>query len=137
MDFATYKPLLGFDFGKPFRSISLEIIRSAIGEWERDGWICMHNSFLNIMYRAGLVGLAFLVVLCWAFCYMTKIFIDTRSLEGIALCTIILNWFVAANFTIILELPYTAIPVWTIFGLTLAYAHDHVRKISARAQVRK
>src|SRR3989338_3327390 len=31
--------LVGFDFGKPFRSKNLEVLGWAAGEWGRDGWI--------------------------------------------------------------------------------------------------
>ena len=44
----------GFSFGYPQRSRSLEVLRWAIGEWSRDGWITPHNSFFHIIYRAGL-----------------------------------------------------------------------------------
>ncbi|MBU1112945.1 MAG: O-antigen ligase family protein, partial [Candidatus Omnitrophica bacterium] len=42
------KPLLGFDFGKPFRSRGIEIAGFAGGEWGRDGWIAFHNSYLAL-----------------------------------------------------------------------------------------
>ena len=55
---------------------------------------------------------------------MIKRFIMLKSLTGILLCGIIINWFVAANFLLIFELPFTAIPIWTLYGLTLAYGRE-------------
>ena len=115
------KPILGFHFGKPLRSISLETLGWGETEWGRDGWIAAHNSYLNIIYRAGVIGLFALLAVFVILFKMIRKSIRCRSLTGVLLCGIIINWFAAANFLLILELPYTAIPVWTLFGLTYAY----------------
>jgi len=118
------KPALGFDFGKPLRSISLEILNWADEEWARDGWISAHNSHFHMFYRAGLLGIL-LVLTIFMHCFaMARSFIRLRSTTGILLCGIIISWLVAANFMPILELPYTAIPIWIIYGLTLAYCQN-------------
>jgi len=55
------KAFLGVDFGKPFRSKSVEILR-----WERGGstgWLEPHNSYIHILYRTGVIGLLFIIVL--------------------------------------------------------------------------
>ena len=54
---------------------------------------------------------------------MISKFIYLKSITGVLLCGIIINWFMAANFLLIFELPYTAIPIWTLFGLTFAYCY--------------
>jgi hypothetical protein len=115
------KPILGFHFGKPLRSVSLETLGWGETEWGRDGWIAAHNSYLNIIYRAGVIGLFALLAVFVILFKMIRKSIRCRSLTGVLLCGIIINWFAAANFLLILELPYTAIPVWTLFGLTYAY----------------
>jgi len=115
------KPILGFHFGKPLRSISLEILRWGESEWSRDRWIAAHNSYLNIIYRAGIIGLFAILGVFVILFEMIKKSIRCRSLIGVLLCGIIINWLVAANFLQILELPYTAIPFWALFGLTYAY----------------
>ena len=114
---------LGFDFGKPFRSKSLEILVWGQGDWARDGWIAAHNSYWEIIYRMGMIGI--LLILClWGLLFkMMKKFILTKLFTGVLLCGIILNWFVAANFLVVFELPFTAIPIWTIYGMILAYAY--------------
>jgi len=121
VDLKDEKPILGFDFGKPFRSKSLEILNWGTGDWKRDGWIGAHNSYLHMIYRAGIIGIALIVSLLIMLFHMIKRCIVLKSLTGILLCGIIINWFVAANFLLIFELPYTAIPIWALFGLTYAY----------------
>lgn len=115
------KPVFGFSFGKPLRSISLEILNWGTVNWLLDGWIPAHNSYLHIIYRLGLAGIAFIVIVFLVLLKMIKEFVSMKSLVGIFLCAIIINWLVAANFLLILELPYTSIPIWTIFGMTFAY----------------
>lgn len=120
-DLALKKPLFGFDFGYPLRSSSLEILGWAIREWEADGWICMHNSFIDLIYRGGVVGFAVIVFIIILLVQFTIISLRKHSLTGILLTGIIINWLIAANFLEILEMPYSAIPLWSLFGLNFAY----------------
>jgi len=122
-DWKLHKPLMGIDFGKPFRSPSLEVLGWAEGEWSRDGWIEAHNSYFNIFYRAGLVGLLLIAFMWGALIWFIKEAFIRRSWILILLAAILLNWMVAANFLSILELPYTAIPFWTLSGMAWAYAY--------------
>jgi len=115
------KSLLGFHFGKPFRSESIEYLYWATGEWSRDGWIAVHNSYLGIIYRAGILGILFIAAIFISLFRMIKRSIKLKSVTGVLLCGILINWLVAANFLPILELPYNAIPIWSLFGMTLAY----------------
>jgi len=121
VDLANEKPMLGFDFGKPFRSKSLEILYWGARDWLRDGWIAAHNSYLHMIYRTGIIGIMLIVALGIILLRMIKGFIARKSLTGVLLCGIIINWFTAANFLLTFELPYTAIPVWAIYGITIAY----------------
>lgn len=118
------RKIFGLNFGKPFRSESLEIIRSAVNEWKRDGWIAMHNSYLNILYRAGIVGLLYITFMFLGFGYMVKTFIVNRSVPGLLVCASMLVPFVASFFAVSLEVPYLAIPMWTLYGLTLRAASN-------------
>lgn len=124
------KPSFGFAFGYPFRSPRCEMIGSAYGEYTRDGWISMHNSYLDIIYRAGLIGIILFVVLFINISKMLFIFLRFKSRKGIALITVIFFWLVICFFSETLELPYYAIPFWSFYGLTLAFAH-HIRKEKA------
>ena len=115
------KPILGFDFGKPFRSKNIEILGIASGDWKREGWISIHNGYLNIIYRAGIIGFLCILTIFVILFRMMKISINLKSITGVLLCGILINWLVAANFLEILELPYTAVPFWSLFGVTLAF----------------
>lgn len=124
------KPVFGFDFGKPFRSKNIEILGWAPGEWERDGWVATHNSYLDILYRAGVMGIIFILTVFIVLFWMIKEFLDIRSVTGILLCGVLINWLMAANFLEILELPYNAIIIWSLFGMTLAYLNKYKIKIN-------
>ncbi|MCK5214105.1 MAG: hypothetical protein KAR05_01975 [Candidatus Omnitrophica bacterium] len=123
------KPLFGFSFGKPFRSVSLEILWWASGEWQRDGWIAAHNSYLESIYRAGLVSVLLILAMVIQLMRITIHFIKLASYKGLLLCGILVNWMMAANFLLIFELPYTAIPVWGLFGVVFAYYKDSLKEL--------
>lgn len=127
-DLKAKKPILGFDFGKPFRSKKIEILNMAWGEWSRDGWIAAHNSYLEIIYRSGIAGIILILLIFIVFIKIVLISINNKSILGILLCAILINWFTAANFMLIFELPYYAIPLWSLFGMNLAYLKDFNRK---------
>jgi len=117
--------LVGFDFGKPFRSRSIETLYWSTGEWSRDGWITTHNSYFETIYRAGIIGLLFIVILIFVVLFkIVKKLIQFKSVTGVLLSAALINCFIAANFLPILELPYNAIPIWSLFGMTLAYLRE-------------
>ncbi|MDD2653616.1 MAG: hypothetical protein PHI86_00720 [Candidatus Omnitrophica bacterium] len=121
------KIILGEDFGKPFRSVSLETSNqlSGIG-WHTGsdvGWLEPHNSYIHILYRAGIMGLLFIIFIWGLFIKLTIDFITRRDFIGLLLSSALLFWLVLANFIVFLELPYFAIPFWSLFGLTLAYCY--------------
>jgi len=116
--------LIGFNFAHPQRSKSIEVLGQARSVWERDGWITPHNSFLHMIYRAGLLGAIFIVFIFSGVGFLTVKFIHLRSRTGIILTSMLVFWMVTANFLVILELPYNAIPFWSLFGMTFAYFHS-------------
>jgi hypothetical protein len=127
-EFVKEKPFLfGFSFGRPQRSRSIEILGWAWGEWDRDGWIAPHNSFLHLIYRGGLLALGLIVLTMMLLARMMLIFASARSFIGACLVSALVFGLVAANFLVFLELPYTAIPFWMVFGVAMAYAH-HLRE---------
>lgn len=111
----------GINFGKPQRSKRLEVSRMAWGEWTRDGWIAPHNSWLHYVYRGGIVGVLFIGFVGYIFIKSLKYFISHRDVAGVLLGASIMYWFTIANFLVVFEFPYNAIPVWTLFGMMVAY----------------
>jgi len=126
VEFIQKKPVFGFDFGKPIRPKSLIALDWSYIELKNDGWIGVHNSYLHMIYRTGIVGVVFIITILTLLFRSIHTFIRHRSITGILLSTIIINWFVAANFLLIFELPYTAVPIWCLFGLMLAYKNNLV-----------
>lgn len=114
-------PLLGFDFGLPFRSKRLETLNWGRDSWGFDGWIAAHNSYLEILFRSGLVGVFYIMSIFALLLMLIKVSIANKSFVGILLCGVLINWLTAANLLVILELPYSAIPLWILFGMTLRY----------------
>ena len=114
----------GVNFGKPQRSISLEVLGWAGTEWMRDGWITPHNSYIHIIYRAGIIGVALLFVLFRRVISLWRTFLVHRSASGILLMGVLFYWLTIANFLVFLELPHHAIAFWCLIGIIMAYAKD-------------
>jgi hypothetical protein len=129
-DIKERKPVLGTDFGFPFRSENLEILGWADDAWKVDGWISVHNSYLNLIYRGGIVGLALVILIFFYAFKIIRCAVIGKSLAGMCITSLVLFWLMVANFTEFLELPYTAIPFWAFFGFTLAYCKNQ-KKINA------
>lgn len=117
--------LVGTDFGKPFRSRSAEILGMECGLGPGfAGWLEPHNSYIHILYRAGLIGLLFIIIVLGIFIRMVTLFLRKKDIIGVLLCSSLLFWLTDANFAVILELPYFAIPFWALFGVVLRYNND-------------
>ncbi|MDE2232138.1 MAG: O-antigen ligase family protein [Candidatus Omnitrophica bacterium] len=115
------KSVFGVGLSHPQRSKSIEILNWASSEWENVGWITPHNSFLDMIYRAGLIGGSVIFVIFRILFELIRDFVGARSVTGVLLSGIIVYGLISANFLLILELPYYAIPFWCIFGVTMAY----------------
>ena len=120
-DMIQEKAILGINMGKPQRSKTIEMTYWAREEWERDGWITPHNSLLHIIYRAGIIGMLFVYLIFRLLIYTVRGFVRLRSYVGIMLCSSIIYWLTISCFLVILELPYSSIPFWSLWGVTLAY----------------
>ncbi|MBU0468329.1 MAG: O-antigen ligase family protein, partial [Candidatus Omnitrophica bacterium] len=128
-DIKAEKKIFGIHFGKPFRSKRLEILDWGTMDWQRDGWIAAHNSYLNLIYRGGIVGVILILYIFVILFRLIKYFIAERLISGILLCSVIIYWLVSANFLVILELPQYAIPFWSLYGFTFAYYLDKKKTI--------
>ncbi|MDD5633968.1 MAG: hypothetical protein PHW46_01680 [Candidatus Omnitrophica bacterium] len=115
--------IFGLDFGKPFRPKSVKILRWSSGI----GWLEPHNSYLHMLYRAGVFGVVLVLVLCFFFARATYSFIRKRCIKGVMLSSILLYWLVVSNFEVIFELPYFAIPFWSLFGMVLKYSNSKMQ----------
>jgi hypothetical protein len=131
-DLREQRPIFGFDFGKPLRSKRIEVLGWGMGEWSRDGWVAAHNSYFNLIYRLGILGVILIGIYFWMLGQMGKVFFKAQNWEGIVLFSVVLGWSLAANFLLIFELPYTAIPFWSLVGITKALA-DHTALRDKRA----
>jgi len=125
--------IFGLDFGKPFRSKTIDIMGCDQGWKTRVGWNQPHNGYVDIIYRSGVIGLLFIVTVWALFIRMIIRFIRARSVRGIFLSSSLLYWLVVTNFMVILELPHWAIPFWSLFGMTLRYCNiQREQQLSAK-----
>ncbi len=131
-DMKKDKAILGVNMGKPQRSRSIEILGWAIEEWTRDGWITPHNSFLHMVYRAGILGFIFVIFIFYGLVDLTKKFITAQSVEGIVLVAALIYSAFIAFFLVFLELPQYAIPFWSLYGLTFGYSQYLITKSSQK-----
>ena len=125
-ELTIHKPLFGFPYGKPFNSRNLVALGWGETAWRHDGWIAAHNSYLELIYRGGVVGVVFIIFIVVLLYIAVCRNISNKSIIGIVLCAAVLNYFIQANFLLTFELPYTAIPLWCLFGLTLARKNEHI-----------
>lgn len=128
----TQKLILGADFGKPFRSKTIETLKwNNAGQWV--GWIEPHNSYIHILYRTSFVGALFIINLISLLIWLAKNFIKLRDLKGILLCSALIYWLIFPNFAVVLELPYFAIPFWCLLGAVSKYANSKIKPDSSNA----
>ena len=115
------RKIFGADFGKPFRCKAIDILGWDLDWKKRGGWVEPHNAIIHMIYRAGIVGLVFMILVWSIFIRLSLFFIKIRDVKGILLSAILLYWLVISNFAVILGLPYFAIPFWCLFGMTYKY----------------
>ena len=122
----------GFDFGKPLLPESIQLSGMAASEWKRDGWIASHNSFLEIIYRSGIVGILLIICIFMSIIKMARIFVFSHSFLGICVIGVIVYWLGVTLTYVTFEMPYSAITFWSIFGLALAHAYRNDTKTENR-----
>ena len=121
-----YAPWVGISFAHPLRSPTIEMLKWAWGEWHGVGWLIPHNSFFHMVYRGGLVGILIIFGMIYGFLKMTACFVRRHCVIGILLCGILVYWGITACSIGFLELPYTAIPLWSFVGFLLAYQRQSI-----------
>jgi O-antigen ligase len=107
--------------------LTLEKLRNTEGTgWQIGdcvGWLEPHNSYIHILYRAGIVGLFFIIAIWVMFIKIVFRFIQKINFIGILLTCALLYWLILGNFIVLLELPYFAIPFWSLYGIVVAYSY--------------
>jgi len=126
------KPLLGWGFGKPFHSPTLEALGWYHGE--DVGWIDPHNSHLNIAYKVGIIGYLVFLLIILKFFKRTMRFLshlrkdDKIKLYIAALLTCFVNVLVLSFFEVVLEGPYMGSFLWITMGLIIALENIYRKK---------
>jgi hypothetical protein len=117
-----HEPLLGVGFGTPARFVWRGIVYDARTGSPGDEWDVTppHNSFINVLYRMGLVGIIPLLalVVVAAIRARRRWPVDAerrRDLIGIVACFVFAA--VVASFNVALEGPYMSMFFWTLLGL--------------------
>ncbi|MDO8527074.1 MAG: O-antigen ligase family protein [Deltaproteobacteria bacterium] len=112
---------LGQSFGKPQRSRTVEMLGWSFGDWWGLGWMPPHNSFIHAIYRAGIVGVLLIAVFLLSILMLARDFVRMQSVAGLLFLTILVYWICIANFLSFLEVPYTAVPFWVLYGVVWKY----------------
>ena len=81
---------------------------------------------MEIIYRTGIIGIILIAILFVVLFKIFKSFIKLKSVTGIFLISIIIYWMTVALVYVTFEMPYSAIFFWSLFGITIAYAHKRV-----------
>lgn len=113
--------IFGVDFGKPFLSIQLKKLGWVQGL--HTGWIEPHNSYIHMLYRGGILALFLIIGIWYGWISILFRFIKRRDIKGLFLCSALSYFLIFANSMVMFELPYFAIPFWSLFGLTLGYCY--------------
>jgi len=111
--------LLGADFGFPFRSRGLEILGWANDAWGIDGWVAVHNSYLDMIYRGGMFGIGLVGYLVFTLLRLIRLSVRDKRRTYIFVVSTFICFMTYANFIEFFEMPYTAIPFWTLWGCCL------------------
>lgn len=116
-------PLIGAGVGQPWFYEALYHTSFHYGE-EREG-LDPHNSFLNLLYRYGLVGLALLLAAIIAVVRLSLRALRTRIQGDVLLEGLLVYFFFTAVFAFFnnaLEGPSYSLPFWISLGLVYARA---------------
>ncbi|MDD4957512.1 MAG: hypothetical protein PHQ61_07750 [Candidatus Omnitrophica bacterium] len=116
-EYAEGMPVFGMDLGRPIEPGIFMSLKWSVG----DRWLEPHNSYLHMIYRTGLAGFAMVGVILVFFARLARRSVSCRGPKGVLLAACVLYWLVVANFEVILELPYFAIPLWGFFGMAVKY----------------
>ena len=116
-----YDPVFGAGFGRPANFHWDRNVYDTRNDVDVESVSPPHNSFMNLLYRTGLIGFGALVALLWiAVRGFLRQFRATRQPELAALLALFAFICVVAFLNVALEGPYMAMFFWTVVGLMLA-----------------
>jgi hypothetical protein len=126
IDESAHNPLVGVGFGKPTAFRWSGVLYDARKGDPRDPFDVTppHNSFLNVLFRTGLLGFVPLLVLVFiatlrAIRYLRKPLPQTERVAFVAVASVFAFVVVIANLNVALEGPYMSMFFWTLLALLL------------------
>jgi len=116
-----YDPVFGAGFGRPANFHWDGNVYDTRNDVDVESVSPPHNSFMNLLYRTGLIGFGALVALLWvAVRGFLRQLRATRTADLAALLALFAFICVVAFLNVALEGPYMAMFFWTVVGLMLA-----------------
>jgi O-antigen ligase len=129
---AAHHPLLGVGFGRPANFHWHNVVYDARrGDPRNDSDVTgPHNSFVNLLYRTGLLGFIPLLILVGLAASATVSSLRRENTPAIraahvGLVAIFVFVVVTAGLNVALEGPYMAIFFWSALGLLLTWPQLH------------
>lgn len=123
----AHRPLTGVGFGPPANFCYSQNSYCDDTRTSRDATTVSgpHNSFVNILFRMGLLGLTPLLVLLWLAVRSALRSVRAADREGRAqdgadgrlMIVLFVYACVSASFSVALENPYMGLPFWAVVGL--------------------
>ncbi|MBA7485998.1 hypothetical protein ES707_21550 [subsurface metagenome] len=126
IDLSLEKPILGYGFGVPFQSETLEKIGWTDYSGDEDiNFTDPHNSYLSILFRTGFVGLLIFLIIIFRFFKLSINFIlkcDNEKMRVYiaSMLTTIVFILGTSFFMVVLEGPFLGIFLWINMGLVIS-----------------
>lgn len=133
IDLSLEKPVLGYGFGVPFQSETLEERGWAYGI--DIGFMDPHNSFLSILFRTGFVGLIIFLIILFRFFKLSINFIlkcDNEKMRVYiaSILTTIVFILGTSFFMVVLEGPFLGIFLWINMGVIISLINIYNKRKS-------
>lgn len=124
IDLSLEKPIIGYGFGTPFQSETLEKIGWADYSGD-ENFTDPHNSYLSILFRTGFVGLIIFLIIIFRFFKLSINFIlkcDNEKMRVYiaSMLTTIVFILGTSFFMVVLEGPFLGIFLWINMGLVIS-----------------
>jgi len=129
------KPIIGYGFGTPFQSKTLEEI-GWVDYSKGENFTDPHNSYLSILFRAGFVGLIVFFIIIFRFFKLSINFILKCDNEEIrvyiaGILTTIVFILGTSFFMVVLEGPFLGIFLWINMGIVVSLMRIYKIKVDS------